>query len=413
MTRKGYKKIYSSYGGAGRDVYVDDASFPLFSKIKKDHKSNYHLTTLYRAIVGLNSDAYRGSPLNNGGNIRLQPVNGAAFEYYIDNGDVLINRLYFDPSFSSESSATGVYRVGYSENKEWETSPRVRRHLDHNHTWTDGTRKSAAKAHYAAISGRFFDVNEAGKRMADHVIQAYYKAKALLPSDAEKPTNHYSLFWSPKGSHKRSESAEALASVIQQSEKAKAPINWLVHGEGVHSFKRAAAIIKSQPLASVGALLENSLNESAPTGQKVFFSNPRNFTTKELEKLCADARMEFVGANFNTRDLANLQIMRSAGVELGKKAAQYASIPAGTAILADTGLTAANKAIPRLAESVADGNHALAAAAAATVIFASTAAFKKMNGMQLAMRSVAASTFGKGNDYWYTNDKDLLEKLNA
>ncbi len=263
-----------------------------------------------------------------------------------------------------------------------------------------------SKAHYAAVSGKFENVNLAGSLLGKHIVGGYSKENYVLPTDAEKSGNEFSMYWVEKGAHKDKTVAEDLASIIQQSDKNKIPVNWLVHDAGTATFKEAAKILKQKPLADAGtrAMYPETVGR---TGQCVYFSNPSISSEKELKKLCVDAGMKYVGMNTNNRDLKNWTTLRNVAGEMGKatlKKAGTGGVAAGAIAASAGGLDGIPKVAQNAMDSLLSGNYYSAALAVGAGSVMVLGAVKKLP----SVRAAARCTFGKGNQYWYADDSSLL-----
>lgn len=399
-TIAGYTKIFSAYGNAGRNVHVVNSDYEEFEKIKKLYRSNYRYTTIYRLILTLNADPARGERKNPAGDIKTIEKEGVKIIYKTFDKLILIDSLIIKGPL--ENLKSGLYAVKYERNG-WRTLDSDRLDaIDGKHKWKD----KDGSSHYAAISGKFDNAEYAGKMLSEHLVQAYYKNQSFVPTDVEKPGNHFSMYWMEKGQHKTKTCANELASIIQQSAKANIPVNWLVHGEGANTFKAAAEIIKSQPLATVGQQ-KMYPKETFTMGQKVYFSNPSISSKNKLQTLCAEAGLQYVGLNTNNRDLRNFGTLRNVGVELGK--AVVTTVGTGGAIsgataLGQAGLDNAGKAFQTMADSISSGDILRSSAALLAVGVMAFGAFKKSQSVRASWKC----TFGTGNQRWYTDDKTLL-----
>lgn len=399
----------------GRNVFVHENFHPLYESIKKDQQANYHLTSLLRAIWSLNADASIGRPLNSAQDIRHIHLVGISVEYYIDDTDVLIGKLTYNSTFRPPigNQGTGLYRVQYSRN-EWMTDATPARKMDLGHEW-DGS-------HYAAVAGTFKDKEAAGRMLPKHITKAY--SNDILEKHTRITNKHYSLFWIKKGEHKAPASGEALASLIQHASDAAKPVNWLIHGEGAFTFKQALEALKSNPslIPHANDLHKELALASGMAKQRVFFSNPRGVDAKSLEDLCGKVGLKFEKAKVNPRDLYSPDARRSAIKEIASMSAKVVASPgnlfaggmsaAGIAALHSQGVKLGEFA----AKAVANPTVVTIAAAAVVVpltVVAVKDSFSKVSSGFLAMRALATTTFGRGNDFWYEDDKTLLEQASA
>ena len=414
--RNGWKKLLN-VGNAGHDVYIALPYYPVFKELEKIQKSNYHLTELYRAIYLLNADARRGESVNLAGNIRTYSVNeSTAIEYYIDNGDVLIDRLYFDKNLGvAGDETTGLYRAKYNfSGNVWQASAEQASEMNTAHKW--------GNAHYAAIAGKFDKKSDASDKLSDHIFQSYGKNENQFSVESVKSDGkHYSLYWIQKGDHTEKSTVEGLTSLIQQNASKNAEVHWLVHGEGAKTFVQSAETLKLKP--SLGMMqkaddIKQAELAIAMKKQQVYFSNPVGVTDNKLKQACTDIGVEFKNINNNPRNLK--QGYRTAAVELSKKAVTYGALGAtGTSVLtSETALKSVIKiaeplasTIPSMVANPTIGSIALGGATAAAAFFAGQKGFKKIMELQRMFRTTFSSTFGKGNQYWYENDEEFLKSI--
>lgn len=396
----GFTPIFIGGHGAGRAVHVFERSKELFENILKNYRSNYHLTTLFRQIMLLNSDASRGTGLNRAGDIRSISSGNVSMEYTIFDGVVLINYIKVIKNQTAES--IGLYAVNKVKSRnKWEISDRTSLHFDRNQKWKSGS----DQAYYGAIGGRFDSKEDAGEKIAEHIIGAYKKADLITSHDVG---DEYSLFWAQKGMHKSAEAAQSVASLMQQSSKNKLNVNWLVHAEGTDTFKNAAKLLKSSPLASAKQRAQNPNAGKIETTQNVYFSNPNTSSEKTLEKLCDEAGLNFVGLNTSNRDLRRFSTFKNAGMEVGKTmsmaAATGASVASVGMALKTMGATGAEKVILNGVDAAITGNYLQVAAAVVASGFIAVGVSTKSKALAAGIHC----TFGKGNQQWYTEDVDLF-----
>ncbi len=299
-----------------RNIFVLKRHYDKWESLKKDHLGNYYLTSILRAIYSLNALAGGRSALTK--KITLQ---GAEIHYQIDSdGDVLIHGLVIDTNIDSGNllQATGLYPVKYNSAKGWNTNQSSTTAMKLNHKWNN--------SHYAAVSGKFENKEEAGKKLIEHINHAY-KA-AVSKSESHTEDNHYSLYWQ-QDKHKSDVNRDHIVSLVQQAQERKASVSWLIHGEGAGTFASALKVLESHPSlsrfeAKDEEIVRNLRNATA--GQKVFFSNPRGKNTSqlELEELCKKVGLTYIGSNINPYDLINADARKNASkqaVDLGGKLA--------------------------------------------------------------------------------------------
>ncbi|WP_444929389.1 hypothetical protein ACJJIF_16350 [Microbulbifer sp. SSSA002] len=361
-----------------RNVYVHPGHAGTWEQLKREHPGNYYKTNLVRALYSL---AITPGSRNIGA--KTLNLDGAQFHYQIHtNGDVLVYGLIIDSSISASvtNQASGLYRVNRDdvENK-WKTDTERLKTMDYSHRW--------GSAHYAAVSGKFDNKEEAGELLINHILPAY-KA-ALKPRDLEGSRKHYSLYWQ-NGQHQKPDNAQSLAALIQQAQANDASINWLVHGEGAGTFVQALQSLAKQP--GISSLVANGKTLS---NQSVFFSNPRGKNTRkeDLEKFCEAAGMYLVDVNVNQYDLKNADSRNSV-----LKAARTPIILAAACGIdnatgwADLELAVSNgMSAPSMIKLAAYG---------IGVCWLAIEVFSKNSGYARNLKGVASNTLGSGNKHW-------------
>lgn len=397
----GYCQVYSGFQGAGRPVYVKEDMKESFEHLIKSHQSSYFKTSIFRQVVSLNADPIRGKRLNPAGDLRRLSCGNISMSYYLFNGAVLIRELVIGDAVSI--SNYGLFDVKYSKlDRDWElVGSKPQASISADAQW----KSKGASAHYVAVAGDFASGQEAASRLADHAIKAYHKEDYLTTSDAEKAP--YSLFWIKKGMHKKAETAQSLASIMQQSAAQNKSVNWLIHGEGAQTFKKVSAILKSTPLATASQRQANP-NAGKIHSQNVYFSNPTISSESQLRKLCADGGLNYVGLNQNNRDMFQFSTLKNVTAELAKVAAVGYGANQSLS-LADSlkpfGAGGADKLISSGVDSLINGNYFGAAVCAIAGGFIAIGVAKKSQSIRAGIKC----TFGKGNQYWYTSDKDLFQ----
>ncbi|MGI9281066.1 MAG: hypothetical protein ACR2PX_15785, partial [Endozoicomonas sp.] len=251
-----------------RNVYVLKQHYPLWEELKRTHTGNYYKTIIVRTAHQLCSMAGARN-----GESKSLDLEGGSLHYTIDaKGDVGIYLLEINDSISpSGNQNTGVYKVVYDQkSKKWQTGDEYRQHLELDHGWNN--------IHYAAVSGKFEDKEAAGRKLIEHIRNAY----KLVERDINQFNNHYSLFWQ-KDQHSSDKQASILLALLQQAMARDARVNWLVHGEGAGTFVKAMKKLEANPQYQ-----RMMAHEESQQYQNVYFSNPRGKGTrkKQLEALC-------------------------------------------------------------------------------------------------------------------------------
>ncbi len=420
--RSGWTRIFDrSYGSGkqGRDVYVRNDVYPVFKSLEVKRQSNYQLMSLFRSLVSLNADPASGAVANAAATIRNLISDGYAVEYYLDNGDVLVSKIRFSSEFRSKGSAnrSGLYsvkRVG----GDWQIRPKPIDRIPIIHQWNG--------SHYAAIAGKFSGSDLAGDRLPRHILKAY--SNEILEKDVYVNGNHYSMYWtSGKGFGAQAES-DSVASLMQQAADAKASVNWLIHGEGAKTFKKALEILQDSPsLSRFAAADEESVRYLRVkfSKQKVYFSNPKGADTKVVETLCKKVGITYVDSHVSPRNLGNTTGVRNVWKDIQ---IPVATLLVGGGALAGLGEQASKSlgysgavdgavGLMQKAQSFA-GNPTLdqflpAAAATVGCFILGKAAVNKNLGAYKAVKALMVGTFGSGDEFWYESDDDLLEQMSA
>lgn len=397
MKIAGYTPLKTS---TGRPLFVRTDMKSLFERVFKEYRTDYHMASIMRTLTTLNADAIRGHSLNPAGDERSITCGHITMKYSLFNGAALIHLLVIGKQQSSNSGK--LFNVKFNkEQGKWQPKEEATSLIASQH-W-----KSQDKtAHYAAVAGRFSGgLNDAAKYMPDHILGGYSKAEYLTKHDKG---NQYSLFWIEKGLHKSQGAAESLASIMQQSSRNQLPVNWLIHGHAIHTFKNTAKIINAAPLASAAAR-EKDASAGKANNQAVYFSNPASCDSKEsLEKLCAQAGLTFAGMNTNNRDLRRWGTIKNVGIELGKTALIAGAGGSGVFTAANglktLGAGGADKVITNGLDALMSGNYFTAAACVVGVGVIVMGARKNIKSLATGVKC----TFGKGNERWYTDDATLL-----
>ena len=399
-------KTYSGYTaiktGAGRPVYVRDHCAEMYKKIFKEHKGNYHFTSIMRTILLLNANGGSTSGLNPAGDSRIITSGNVSMKYDVFDGAVFVQKLAI--SKSKEKKQLGFVlklKLNLSSiDTEWLPERDKALEVDSSKQWQSNT----GKAHYAAVAGRFSDIYEAAARMPEHLEGGFKKANMLTEGGRG---NAYSLFWCEKGQHKSDEASQSLASIMQQSTQNKVPVNWLIHGDGIHAFTKAAKTLKAAPLASAAAINKNA-DAGKVQNQHVYFSNPSTSISKnDLQKICSDANIGFAGYNDNNHDLRKWKTLKNVGSEMGKQLAN-ASVAGGAVGLAamsgSLGAGSLEKAISGVVSGLASGNAVVIGVSVAAVGYSAVAVTKKSKTLIAGVNC----TFGKGNQRWYEDEASLV-----
>ncbi|HMW70598.1 MAG TPA: hypothetical protein PKD17_02190 [Cellvibrionaceae bacterium] len=238
----GYDEVFRS-AGAGRTVYARSNQAKELKKMLKIQRVNYQYTLLGQGVAILSSDPSRATTLNAAGDMRRLTVGGGvSLTFYIYNGAIFIESIALGALV--KTAPIGIYKVEYKEAQNfWVADTQSVNSFDSTQLW----RSKKDKAHYAVIGDKFgLDIGNAGRLLADHVLGGYSKEQYFLRLDiTDRETPHFSLLWLDKEKHKSAQAVNLLSTAIIDSYNKGLPVNWLVHGQGVHTFKKAVSQIKS------------------------------------------------------------------------------------------------------------------------------------------------------------------------
>src|SRR5690606_40230787 len=100
-------------------VFVRDDNVEIFRSLQKYHHQSFYWSEIYRGYYGIRGNPQGGTCVSRDATIRRLGFQGGEIEYYLDNGDILINRFSFG---KAAKGASGLYPASYSrlgENKGW------------------------------------------------------------------------------------------------------------------------------------------------------------------------------------------------------------------------------------------------------------------------------------------------------
>lgn len=412
INRKGWKVIYQTTASGqicGRSVYVSELQIEFYNNLKK---SKIHsMQKLFKSLSSLNSLPTSGQDVSSGGKWKVLQNKDFNIEYFLDNGDVLIRKIHLTSGEPNDINVAGIYPVTLNTKNRWtiDTKNSVASTPNFKHVWRNDstTRKSA---HYAAVAGKFESSGTAAQRLITHIQKGFEKEISNI--ELTKKNNHYSLFWINPGEHGKAKTAQSMADMLTFTAKANGAVNWLVHGEGATTFQKGLNLIAAS--GNAGQLKEGLKNQS------VFFSNPTTFKPQNLEALCEKVGLHYEGSHISNRNLKNMKTMSSAIKTIGKITA--ASVAAATPVAAvgkEIGASALMTQATKTAESISSAldpsitSVGVATAAVVSLGYGVHAAYTKMKSSALAIQSIAHTTFGKGNQYWFDKDDELFEQMNG
>ena len=222
----------------GRTVYVYKHEFDKWEELKKTYTTNYYLTSIYRAVYSLNAGCGSTQPRINMQNLKEVEIDGqVVIKFWVLScGDVLIYKL--EPqkkALPNGSQATGLYKARYYERLGTWRVMEAKTSMELDHRWGD-------PFHYAVVSGKFSDKEEAARKLVDHIFNALGPQRQTVLKEG----NHFSLFWQ-NGNFKSESNVNKLTSLIQQAQAQNKSVAWLVHGEGAQTFLKAMDIMKTHP----------------------------------------------------------------------------------------------------------------------------------------------------------------------
>ena len=361
---------------SSRNIYVLKAHYSDWQALKNGNQGNYYYTSIIRALYSLNALACSRRT-----NTQSLKLDGAQINYSLDaTGDVRVYGLEIDKNIKpiSAQQETGVYEVLF-ERDLWVTQEDSKLSMALNHKWNN--------AHFAAVSGKFDNKEDAGRKLINHINKAY-KA-AVVEKDTHKDKNHYSLYWQ-KGKHNSPKQRNHLTSLIQQAQAKDARLNWLVHGEGASTFTGALKQLVHQPIAN--SMMANGNDLSS---QSVFFSNPRGQGTgeKELIAICEKAGLNYIGLNKSATDLYNSDVQSAFKAEVAKVGGNY-KIGGALGVLGVA-------TIPQGYEQILSSSGVFEATVAGVALYVvGKDIATKVHGYGRNLPSAWENTLGKGNENW-------------
>lgn len=396
----------------GRRLFVKSAIVETFRELEKNYYKSYMWTQLYRAFMRLKSDVARGEVQDRSGVKRNLRMECGSIQYYLDNGDVLIARLFLGEEEAKGKS--GLYAAKfYNRRNEWGIDEGGRRFSpkDKKNQWNG--------VHYAALGD---DAKGGEDRVADYManqlFQAYSKEvhKKTIESMSRPPS--FSLYYIQEGEYQNSDHSEKVASLIQNAAENDAPVNWLIHGKAGITFKNALNHLKSMP----------SLNsvKSSKAKQEVFFSSTVGVKVTELDKLANEVGLKRHGdKGYNL----NPFYIRSSYIT-GNAFAEIAMVGRLSSSQGDGKLTQTGRAL-----SAALNNPVLGVALAGAGVWAGGAgiiskglantlgsAFAIRMGLSIAkggqqiwdgFLALKNSNVGSGRYFFYENPTQLMKEVNS
>ena len=183
----------------------------------------------------------------------------------------------------------GLYRTLW-EGDKWVVK-------DDSYTAMDLSQQNS-NAHSAIIPGKFESKEVAGRKIAEHLENAYFSDIFSRDENRQK-TKQLSMFWL-NNEFTSDAHVKSLVSMMQMARKESKGLRWLVHGEACGTFVRAAEYLKKNPVS------DNP--HEAQKGfalQSFYFSNPRGRRTSEsdLKKICEDVGFNCTGVKVNKSDI--------------------------------------------------------------------------------------------------------------
>lgn len=261
-------------------VFVRDDNVEIFRSLQKYHHQSFYWTEIYRAFYGIRGNPQGGTCVSRDATIRRLSFQGGEIEYYLDNGDILINRFSFGKA--AAKGASGLYPAShsiYEDGKRWGVIDEVEPIEKLAGQWNG--------EYYATVSDDAGSRSRTAFYMGDHLFAAYKDKvhKATIEAMSNPPS--FSLYYIPEAEYKHPEHGSRLAAIIQQATESQQPVNWLVHGHGAIGFESALTSLKNTPAI-------NRLKTSN-VPQYVFFSSPVGTNIHHLDKLVEEVGLKRYG----------------------------------------------------------------------------------------------------------------------
>lgn len=403
--RVGWKCVMD---GGGRRVFVRVEHADVFRKLANNYQRSYYWTQLYRAFASLKAEVGTSRLVDKSGTIRLLTIEGGEIEYYLDNGDVLVNRLQFGSV--SKSLGSGLYPAKYSQAERGWLVDVTSSEFNLDSKWNG--------VHYAAIADDAGNKDKAATYMANQLFMAYSKDvhKKTIESMDSPPS--FSLYCLAREDYKNPSHGERVAALIQNAADNNKPVNWLVQGSGAVTFKNAMASLKA--LSSL-----NTLKKSSAT-QEVFFSSPVGAHVADLDALAQEAGLKRHGKkgyNLNPFNLQSSYVSGNAFAEIAMAGRLSAAAGDGKLKQVSKSFSAALNN-PVLGVGLAGAGLAAGAAGLVSQATAKTlgAFFAVRTGLNVAkgtqtivdgFGALRHSNVGTGRYFFYESPSQLMESIKS
>lgn len=313
----GYKKILGPEDDRNltRSVWVPADQFNEWQRVKSGKDGNYYMTSLFRSVIDMAKTPGARMPVSQAGRYGDFDM---SYQVSPASKDIYLNLVALSNESQSCASRTpGVYRVEWNGDAikgNWSVRDGSYTDMDLSHQW--------GGAHSAVIPGKFKNKEDAGRKIANHLENAYFPQTRQRNAIHEN-NNHFSMFW--LNNEFTSEThVKSLVSMMQMARKQSAELQWLVHGEACGTFVRAAEYLKKNPVSDNPHEAQKGFEL-----QSFYFSNPRGRRTgkSDLEKICKEVGFKYENVKINDKDIfKNADARKSA---LFKSALTVASISGG------------------------------------------------------------------------------------
>ncbi|KEQ16745.1 hypothetical protein [Endozoicomonas numazuensis] len=375
----------------GRLILIKDEHRSNWEEIQRNHAGNFYYTSVLRAIYNLQAVAKgSGEDKHKAGRINTMDLNGAKLRFRIwENNSVLIESLDIQEQATTHSQS-GFYAIRYNtQNENWTPVQKEAKQPEFNN--------KILHEPYIAICGKYDDLAQASNKMVEHIQGAF----DLEPGRVSSRGNAYNLFYQAKGFDKKPNIA-SLASIIQQSQKYKDGVRWLVHGEGAKTFVEALeSLSESNSVIKKAEINTEASYKSAINTQyhRVFFSAPRGKGTEKdnLKRLTKNIGMSFSGIQYNDYDLKNPDINTGFRISVEKLAVPAITTGVGATALKTTGISGLVKLYEQAANLPVAGQIGLMVAGAFMV---KNNVYPTLSSYGRAFANFGPNTLGKGNQSW-------------
>lgn len=420
-----YRRVYQRFGQAdvsGRDVYVKEDYLPLFLMARSNQSRNFYFASIMRATAYLNS--YHDYELisKKTKNITAtlpQDSFDLTYEFH-PAGHVLITLFTVNSRLEVNKNNTnsGYYGVKYTKaGRQWEVDNIKAEESISKSSWPS-EQVSKPAAHYLGMGGKFDNTRIAGKIVGGLILKAFGDLQKILHTPGLKTGDTFVLSHTSPRTFKDSDNVQRVVSGFEQAALQKKPLNVLVHGEAAQTLLLVAEQLRNR---SAARKLE------APIAYKELINlivvNPVGVTEKKVTMACEKAGIPIAATYTNNRHLNNYllpekwkEMFDDHFVKIG--AAFLLGMTAGNASNLATQVTASSrvsgsanlvKAIPSMLGTPA--GILLTTIASGFAGYGAYLGYKEWNTWKDAIKAVGLTTYHGGNNYIFTDDKDLFQQM--